>query len=67
VAGGTISAWCATSSLVMTLMPGVVGPGTKIANKILNIIDPVSKVAFNPASTLLGCQPAAYTKPSELI
>ena len=29
-------AWCTTSSLVMTLMPGVVGPGTKTANKILN-------------------------------
>jgi hypothetical protein len=30
----------------MTLMPGVVGLGTKIANKILNIADTVSKVAF---------------------
>jgi hypothetical protein len=41
VAGNT--AWRATSSLVTTLMPGVVGLGTKIANKILNIGDLVSK------------------------
>jgi hypothetical protein len=43
---------CYLSSLVMTSMPGVVGSGTKIANKILSRTDPASKVAFKPASTL---------------
>jgi len=40
----------ATSSLVIIFMPDVVGQGTKIANKILNKTDPISKCA--PASTL---------------
>jgi hypothetical protein len=38
VAGGIVVPG-ATSSSGMTLIPGVVGPDTKIANKILNITD----------------------------
>ena len=42
--------WCLQSSLVITSTPGVVSPGTKIVNKILNITNPLSKVAFKPAT-----------------
>jgi hypothetical protein len=31
---GASCCWCATFSLVMASMPGVIGPGTNIANKI---------------------------------
>jgi hypothetical protein len=49
-------AWCATSSLVITSMPGVVGPGTKFGTK--------SKVGFKLAKGISPGRPESYNSRS---